>query len=567
VLSALAVAPPLLARGFPAGHDTTAHLTYVYLFDAALSQGQFPVRWVEWIRPGHSQPLFNFYQPGLYYTVQVVHALVPSLLLSIKATILGAWWCGAAFLLLYLRPLGWWPATLGALLFIRAPYLLLDVFVRAAFPEFLALSCAPVVLWSLDRTLRANGHAPALALAAATGLMLVCHLPTVLMFLPVFATYAASLWLTGDARARFVPKAALAVALGAGLACFYVAPALLELRFTKMFALTSAYYDYRQHFVEPWQWVSTAWGYGGSEPGLADRMSFQVGVLQWIALGLGLVTAIVCMRRRERYRAGWLLYWLCAAAAALFMTSAASIAIWRVVPPLSFVQFPWRFLTVVSLAASIVAAIALSSLRKRTTQAVVVLCVAAGLSWQTHGLLKPSHYLPRQSVFIDNPGWRFSRGASGLAFIEPGYFPATVERLPGSYVNRWEITRGRGVVSPREVLDHRIVLAVHSADGLELTITSHAFPGWHVLVDGAAAEWRTEPDFGFIVVRVPAGSRVVEAVFGDTPVRAWSNRVSLLSALLWGGFAIALAARARPRGWRREPELADAPARRAGPAS
>jgi hypothetical protein len=47
VMSFASLAPSLLVRGFPLGHDTTAHLTYLYLFDAALAQGQFPVRWVE----------------------------------------------------------------------------------------------------------------------------------------------------------------------------------------------------------------------------------------------------------------------------------------------------------------------------------------------------------------------------------------------------------------------------------------------------------------------------------------------------------------------------------------
>src|SRR5262245_6651915 len=56
MISLLTVAPPLLHSGFAAGHDAPAHITYTYLFDRALSQGQFPVRWVEWVAPGNSQP-------------------------------------------------------------------------------------------------------------------------------------------------------------------------------------------------------------------------------------------------------------------------------------------------------------------------------------------------------------------------------------------------------------------------------------------------------------------------------------------------------------------------------
>lgn len=554
--SAAALVPPLVAHGFPAGHDTPAHLTYVYLFDAALAQGQFPVRWVEWVRPGHSQPLFNFYQPGFYYAVQLVHALVPSLLLSTKLTVLCAWLGGSAFVYLYLRPLGAWPAALGALLFMRTPYLILDVFVRAAFPELLALACAPAVLWSLDRVLRSGSATHAMALAAATAAMLVCHLPTVLMFVPVFATYAGCMWLSRLSRTASVVRVAVAVAVGLGIAGFYVVPALVELRFTRMADLTSAYFDYRRHFVEPWQWFSRAWGYGASDAGSADGMSFQVGIVQWLALGAGAAAATVAVRRRRPDLAGPLLYWLCVAGASLLMTVTASTVIWRAVPPLAFVQFPWRFLTVVSLAVCIVAALALSSIRSSALRAAMVLCAAGGLWWQTHALLRPSHYFPRGWVFIDDAGWRYGRGASRLAFIEPGYYPAAVLRLPEDYVERWRITRGAGVVSPRTVLDHRLVLDVTSDEGVELTITSHGFPGWRVLINDSDVPWRYAPELGFIVVDVPPGARIVDAAFTDTPVRAWANRISTMSVVLWGASALGVAAgrvRARRRRARQPP--------------
>jgi hypothetical protein len=550
VMSFASLAPSLLVRGFPVGHDTTAHLTYLYLFDAALAQGQFPVRWVEWITPGHSQPLFSFYQPGFYYAVQLVHALVPSLLLSAKLTILAAWWSGGAFLYLHLRRLGAWPAMLAALLFIRAPYLILDVFVRAALPEFLALACAPAVLWSLDRSLRSPQIRYLLPFAAASAAMLLCHLPTVLIFLPVYATYAGAVWLSGEGGGRSVARVAAAAALGLGLASFYVVPALLELHLTKMRALTLGYFDYRQHFVEPWQWFRPTWGFGGSEPGPADGMSFQAGLVQWAAVGGGVAAAARAVRTGWNHQARWLLYWLGILAAALFMTSAASRVIWHVLPPLAFIQFPWRFLSVVSLAVAVVAAHALSSIRRTAVQAVVVLCVAGGLWWQTQGLLKPASYLPPASMYIDNPGWRYARDATRLAFIEPGYDPSTVVRLPEGYVERWQITRGSGTVSPRTVLDDRVVVDLNSPGGVELTIRSHGFPGWRVLIDGRPTQWAYDRDFGFIVVDVPAGAHTIDAAFSDTPVRAWADRISLLSGTIWGASALGLALARLRRGSR-----------------
>jgi hypothetical protein len=81
------IALPFMQPGYPSGHDVGAHVTYSYRFDQAWQQGQIPVRWVEGTRPGDNQPLFNFYQVGFYYLVELVHLVVPRLSSAVKATV------------------------------------------------------------------------------------------------------------------------------------------------------------------------------------------------------------------------------------------------------------------------------------------------------------------------------------------------------------------------------------------------------------------------------------------------------------------------------------------------
>ena len=170
VAALLALVVPVVIRGgLPAGHDTPAHLTYTYLFDRALTEGQFPVRWIEWVREGHGQPLFNFYQPGLFYFVQVIHLLVPSLTVSLKLTILLLWWLGAGFMYMFLRRCGRLAAAGGALVFAFSPYLMLDVFVRCAYPELAGIVFAVGVLWALDGWLRTNRPVWLAVLASLAG--------------------------------------------------------------------------------------------------------------------------------------------------------------------------------------------------------------------------------------------------------------------------------------------------------------------------------------------------------------------------------------------------------------
>ena len=123
------VALPFVHRDFPQGHDATAHLSNLFRFNRALSQGQWPVRWVEGMRLGQGQPLFNFYQVGFYYVVETVHATGLPLSVAYKMAPVLLWWLGSLFMFLLVRPYGLLPAAAGTITFALSPYLIVDVFV------------------------------------------------------------------------------------------------------------------------------------------------------------------------------------------------------------------------------------------------------------------------------------------------------------------------------------------------------------------------------------------------------------------------------------------------------
>jgi hypothetical protein len=83
--------PPFFKNLTLAGHDVGSHLTYLRIFTDALSQGQFPVRWIEWVVGGQNQPLFNFYQPLLYYIAQIPHFFGSDISNSLYQTVLFLW--------------------------------------------------------------------------------------------------------------------------------------------------------------------------------------------------------------------------------------------------------------------------------------------------------------------------------------------------------------------------------------------------------------------------------------------------------------------------------------------
>jgi uncharacterized membrane protein len=533
VLGIATVALPLLHDGFPSGHDMSAHVTYTYLFDLALKQQQFPVRWIEWVRDGHSQPLFNFYQPGLYYLIEAMHLVVPALSLSLKLTIAGLWWLGAAFMfLLCRRGGGALPGVTAAVVFALSPYLILDVFVRAAYPELAAIACAPGVLWAIDGFTSTARSRYLVALATLTGVMLICHLPSCLILIPLFATYAACSVRKAGNKMRDAVWLVAAAGAGLGMAAFYVWPALAERHLIQMIALTRDSFDFHRHFVSPAQWLRSTWGYGASVPGPNDGMSFQIGIVSCVVI----IAAIVRVAARgggpkRSASASALILWLSIIAFAMFMMTVASVRVWEIVTPLAVLQYPWRFLMLITIASGILAARLVASIGNTRAQAMIVLGVVCAQVLLAHDKLAPARYVPTELMNIDKPGWRYTTHATELGFIEAGYNPSTVTRLPANdlVVGRWAIVEGRGTVKELSMKDDRVALEVDAESELQLSINSHVFPGWTVRIDGGETAFATQPEYGYIRVQIPAGRHRVEAAFTNTSVRTRANLVSVMS--------------------------------------
>lgn len=525
--------PVLGGDGLPAGHDSPAHLTYTFLFDRALRDGQFPVRWIEWVRAGYGQPLFNFYQPGLFYIIQAIHLAVPALTVSVKLTILLLWWTGTGFVYLTFRSLGRLPAAAGALTFAFSPYLLLDLFVRCAYPEFAGITFATGVLWALHgwlTTVRAI-WLPTVATLAA--LLIVSHPPTALIMGPVFVAYTVYLLLTRRTSMQSVAALLPAGLLAGGMSAFFLVPAMAESHFIQIEALKSDGFDFHRHFVAARQWLPVGWGFGPSAEGLSDGMSFQIGVTQWLALALAAaVSAVNLWRRTAPRRTLELAFWLAVAIGTMFGMTAASVRLWELFPPLAFVQFPWRLLMVVVIATAALSAHLAATITDRRIQAALVIGLAIVQIQLSYAHLRPRGYITSETMNIDWRGWGESRAAQESAFIEPGYYPASLVDVPQG-IARWTVLEGAASVTEVSRTGHDLELDVVAEAPVGLRINSPAFPGWLVTIDGHPPD-PEEPEVadGYLFLTVPAGRHRVRAVFTNTPVRAWANAVTLVSGVL-----------------------------------
>jgi len=210
------VAKPLLSP--PMVHDSF-WIDYVWArqFAAELAAGNIYPRWLPASFGGLGAPVFYFYPPVAFYLVTLLDlagfATYPSIILLFGLSFFAS---GIGAFLLF-HETARWPLA-GAVMFMVAPYHLLDFTLRGALAESVAIALLPFLLIGFKRISEGKGwHFACLGYA----LMILTHLPFALLAsLFVIAPFAVM------KRARLVP-AALATCLGIGLAAIYLVPAIM----------------------------------------------------------------------------------------------------------------------------------------------------------------------------------------------------------------------------------------------------------------------------------------------------------------------------------------------------
>ena len=541
--------PPFLNNQVLGGHDVGSHLTYVRLMSDALSQGQFPVRWIEWITPGSSQPLFSYYQPLLYYLVQVPHLFGLSILNSLNLTVLFLWLFSGFMVYLFVRNIT--KNTLAGLsascLYIFAPYHIVDVFVRSAYPESIALAFAPGMFWASERLIATGKRIYLGLLAIFVSATFVSHPPTLLMFgLPLIFYIGFLLFqefkfkLSVKALTNRITLLFLGFVLGGLLSSFFALPALLEQNLTNASSLASGYLDFHSHFACVMQLILPSWGYGTSIPGCSDQISFQVGVINWIVI-ISFIGVLTFNRYRKRLNlaTGQAVFWLVIAFFGMYMTLSFSQPLWEGLPYLPLLQFPWRFLSVVIFAASVLSGLLFMYVKGEKYKMLIFALLMIGAPLLSYSYLRPAAYLPASYFAQDSKD--FYKGVSigqqqGQAIS--GYFPAAMQVLPQPGTVP---PSGIAVVSPKPgakitggVIKSTFTykeIQINTDSPVTIELYIHYFPGWQFYINGELANPDHSNIYDFVFLQIPKGDNVVIAQFINTPLITLSNIISLLGIL------------------------------------
>jgi hypothetical protein len=552
--AAFAVEIPFFFLGTPSGHDVEFHL---YSWLEVLGQWKhgilFP-RWAALAHFGYGEPRFIFYPPASWTLGAALSAVFPWTLASCIYIWIALVAAGVSMFLLA----GRWldsptsdaqrfsrrDAIFIAVLYAVNPYHLVIVYWRSAFAELLASCLVPLLLLLVLKAADKDNDNDndndkswktimplSLVLAAAW----LTNAPASIMIHYSLALLVVLLaWQRRSARPLLV--GAGAAALGACLAAFYLLPAI-----------------YEQHWIDVAQAVSA-----GSRPADnflfihttdADHDAFN-RVISWIAIfeiAVTLGAAWAATRWREARRELWnvLLGWAIACTVLMFPVAGF---LWKILPKMEFMQFPWRWLLCLSMIFSIFVTMwtALSLRRWWWRGAVcavsIVIIVAAWHRLQTPWWDSAADLREMQDNMAIGPGYQ-SVGYEGVDEYTPlGADPTAIDKAAPCVAVDGAANAAVQVDIDRWNAESRIFTAQMSAPG-QLALRLFQYPAWRVEVNGHVVETAVRAGTGQMLVPVGAGSNRVEINFVRTWDRAVGGWISVIVAISVVGWILVL----RPR--------------------
>lgn len=596
----------LLAPGFFFGaHDGRHSVFYTSMFHESILDGAWWPRWAMHHNQGYGYPTFVLQSPGAFYIAEFFILLGFGITNAVKLTFalgfLASGW-GMYALVRY-----WLAASIrsskrvnnrqspdpsdgairdpqtialaalvAGLLYVYAPYHLLDAYVRAALAETMLFAWLPWVFLAFERLI-SGGKEPGwqgrllLAALSFAGLLLT-HVFALLSVVPLLVVFILfRLWCAHRELQGFVVQTGLALAGGICaflLTMIFVLPLLVEGPLLAQEVFTTGTYSYKLHWVQWGQFLSSFWGFGYSDDplGANDGMGFQLGAMLAVFAICGL---LLLLFKRLQGRIAWLLsFLLLASFATLFVMTPMAVQLWQLVPMLEVIQFPWRLLLLSSFLLSAVGGLVVASLLPMPDAQVpdAQMRLAKGKESEAKGgilllgllvIYASSSYLQPEAL-QPIEAWR-EDGRAVFAFEAEhpdmlGYTRAVESKFTqspmsaqyaasedsggfsGEFSNadlqRLGVLSGEG-----EILSHYSrgksfggEVLMKSAGVIQVRVFD--FPGWQVRLDSINVDHRVSPPYGLIEVDVPTGRHQLDVRMGSTPARSTGAAISGLTLLL-----------------------------------
>ncbi len=385
-------------------HDGDHHIARSFDVVKTFSEGQFPLRWAGSLNYFCGVPIYNFFYPFIYYLVVLIYFFTKNIIFSLKIIDFASLLFGTLFFYLWIKveTKKELAAIGGALTYLYAPYRFSLIFVRGS-PEFLAYAVLPIVLYFYALVFDSSGKKFILYafLASLMGAVLtISHNFTVMFLMPVILAYLVIKIYVHKLDLKRIGWVIFSFIGAFGMGSFFIGPALLEQKFTR---IGKGFLEWRDHFPTFGQLLRSKWGYFYSSSGtINDGMSFMLGYAQWLILG---IAGLFIVYQVFKYKFNilkiirenlWIIFFFAVSIFAIYLILPVSIPLWEKIRPLQEIQFSWRLLGVAVFTISSL----FSFLLARINSKFVYVAIFVGVSFLT--IFGTRHFMLPQPISVED---------------------------------------------------------------------------------------------------------------------------------------------------------------------
>jgi uncharacterized membrane protein len=509
---------PMLVNGIPAGNDLPHHYRFALQINESLQQGVIYPSWGGIANHGFGDVGIRFYPPLSYYAMNSFHAVTDDWYFASILTFF--------FLLLvggigvYLWSLEWFDETsslVAAIAYLVMPYHVNQIYNAFLYAEFAAAAIIPFCFLFATRLCRKPNAENIILLAASYEFLILTHLPTALIASAGLAIYAL-FSLPKNERLKTALTFAAAIFLGLLASGFYLIRIFTETAYLKHAApeFASGDFGYSRNFL-------LSYFYAGSEDYLSRSLWFGD-----LMLGLTLLASIPILIIYFRSRKSESRKAIFASAVvfiiSLFFASPLSSILWSRLPLLAKIQFPFRWMSLITLVAAIFIAAGFRHVAEMfaSVRRPIALATFGGIALT---IAFTAFQIMRPARFVDRHAFESTIATLKSSPSCECWWPIWAKK--SAFENPELVTANeRAFTTENWESNDR---TFHSSEGpaAVVRIATFYYPNWTAIVNGKATATNVADD-GTILIELPEGSVDVSLIFKESFSADISRIISLL---------------------------------------
>lgn len=522
---------PLFSAPFFTSHDDV-QVIRLYEMDKCFKDGQIPCRWVPDLGGLYGYPLFNYYAPLPYYFGELIYFITHSLLISVKVMFIVAFL--ASYIFMYLLARKFWGnlgAGLSAVFYSFAPYHALDFYVRGAMGEMWGLIFFPALLWALVRLEENPKISNLLLISVFWAGLITSHNLSAMIFLPFCFIWGLLLFFKRKSK-KFLYFGIGSVILGIMLSAFYLLPVIFEKDLVHLETTIEGYFSYTEHFKGFKKlFLERSWGYGASvrevPGGEKDGLSYQIGIIHLFGWLFAAIAAKI-LWKKHKWLSSIIIFSSLAILFSAFMINPRSEFLWKIIDPLKYLQFPWRFLSLIIFFVSFISG-SIFSINFKYRNLLWTLLVSSVI------IVNFAYFKPEKFIYTTDQmrlsGQDWDKQIMRSIF---DYLPIYAKEPPAKLsLVRYELLTGNSGVYDFKEGTNWITFKTITNSHTIIRLSQYYFPDWRIDIDGkrAVVEYKNN-SLGLMTIILGKGDHIISARLYDTPIRSFADGLTVM------GFAI-----------------------------